>query len=116
MSADTSLYGLGAVLLHQDKKHFKPVVHTSRAMTDVEKRYAQIEKRPWLLHGPFPNYILGRQFMIMSHSLVPLINSKHLDDLPRILLFCLRLVKYDFKPVHVPGTCCPNSKTDPQEL
>ena len=43
VSADASSYGLGAVLL-QKRKEWRPVSFASRAMTDVEQRYALIEK------------------------------------------------------------------------
>ena len=37
-------------------------------------------------------------------SLVPLLNTKHLDDLPpQVLRFRLRLAKYDYVAHHVPG-------------
>lgn len=36
--------------------------------------------------------------------MVPLLNTKHLDDLPpRVLRFQLRLAKYDYTAIHVPG-------------
>ena len=40
VSCDVSNFGLGAVL--QEKK---PIAYASRALTDTEKRYAQIEKQ-----------------------------------------------------------------------
>ena len=78
-------------------------------MTEAETRYAQIEKEAlattWACER-FTNYILGKQIQIeIDHkSLVPLLSTKHLDDLPpRILHFRLRLMRFDYTISHVPG-------------
>ena len=44
ISADASSYGLGAVLLQKHCEEWKPVVFVSRAPTETEQQYAQIEK------------------------------------------------------------------------
>ena len=109
ISADASSYGVGAVLLQQTNGDWKPVAYACRAMSEAEKRYAQIEKEAlattWACER-FSNYLLGRHFHVETDHkpLVPLLSSKHLDDLPpRILRFCLRLARYDFSIQHVPG-------------
>lgn len=44
LSADASKNGLGAVLLQQHDQNWFPIAYASRAMTDAETRYVQIEK------------------------------------------------------------------------
>ena len=109
VSADASSYGLGAVLLQCTTNTWKPVAYASRALSETEKRYAQIEKEALAVTWActkFTDYILGCKFVIESDHkpLIPLLNSKHLDSLPpRILRFRLRLAKFDYTVTHVPG-------------
>ena len=57
-------------------------------MTEPETRYAQIEKEAlatmWACER-FTNYILGKQIQIETDHkpLIPLLNTKHLNDLMR---------------------------------
>ena len=108
-SADASSFGLGAVLLQQSDSAWRPVAYASRAMTETETRYAQIEKEAlavtWACEQFF-NYILSRTFQIESDHkpLILLLNSKHLDNLPpHILWFRLRMARFDYIAQHVPG-------------
>ena len=109
LSADASSFGLGAVLLQQVAEAWKPVAYASRSLSDTEKRYAQIEKEALALTWAcekFSTYLLGRRFAVETDHkpLVPLLSSKHLDDLPpRILWFRLRMARYDYSILHVPG-------------
>ena len=109
ISADASSFGLGAVLLQQEKEDWRPVAYASRSMTPTERRYAQIEKEALALTwacGKFSDYVLGRKFSIETDHkpLIPLLNSKNLDALPpRIVRFRLRLAKFDYTVYHVPG-------------
>eukprot|EP00731_Ephydatia_muelleri_P021495 Em0014g86a len=109
LSSDASSYGLGAVLLQLHQDEWKPVVYASRSLTETERRYAQIEKEAlaitWACEK-FSEYILGKQISIETDHkpLVPLLSSKCLDDLPpRVLRFRLRLIRFAFSIVHVPG-------------
>ena len=109
VSADASSYGLGAVLLQEVDRVWKPVAYASRSLTETEKRYAQIEKEAlgvgWACDR-FSNYVLGRSFEIETDHkpLVPILSTKNLDNLPpRVLRFRLRMGRFDYSISHVPG-------------
>lgn len=51
LSADTSSYGLGVVLLQKEEEQWRPVAYVSCSMTETEKRYTQVEKEALGLTG-----------------------------------------------------------------
>ena len=111
VSADDSSFGLGAVLLqrHEGEGMWKPIAYASRSMTETEGRYAQIEKEAlavtWACEK-FMTYILGKEIVIETDHkpLVSLLGGKNLDSLPpRILRYRLRLARFQYSIVHVPG-------------
>ena len=78
-------------------------------MTSTEQCYAQIEKEAlasiWACKK-FAVYIIGMQFTLETDQkpLVPLLSSMNFDQLPpRIQRFQMRLMRFTFKVVHVPG-------------
>lgn len=81
ISVDGSKDGIGAVLLQEEK----PVAFASKAFTDSENRYAQIEKE--------------RKFTVETdHKPLENILKKHLADAPpRLQRMLLRIQKYDLK-------------------
>ena len=91
IAADVSSFGLGAVLLQSHPSGWRPVAYASRALTETERRYAQIEKEglavTWGCER-FADYILGKKITIETDHkpLVPILGSKHLDTLPLRLL------------------------------
>ena len=108
--ADASSYGLGAVVLQKPPdKQWRPVAFHSRALTETEQRYAQIEKEAlavtWSCER-FSDYLVGKSFKIQTDHkpLIPLLGSKDLDSLPpRIQRFRMRLMRFSFTIEHVPG-------------
>ncbi len=110
VSADASSYGLGAVLLQmQAEKEWKPVAYASRALSDTEQRYAQIEKEAlastWACER-FAEFLIGKDFHIKTDHkpLVPLLSTKRLDELPpRIQRLRMRLMRFSYTISHVAG-------------
>ena len=109
VSADSSSYGLGSVLLQQHDNIWKPVAYASRSLTPVEQRYGQIEKEclaiTWSCEK-FQDFLIGLKFHVETDHkpLVSILGSKNLDDMtPRIQRFRMRLMKFHFSIFHVPG-------------
>jgi hypothetical protein len=77
--ADSSSYGLGAVLKQQQSDGTRrPVFYASRSLSEVERRYAQVEKEgvavTWSCER-FAEFVTGTRFII------------HTDHKPLITLF-----------------------------
>ena len=110
VSSDASSYGLGGVLLQQQTNgEWRPVMYSSRTLTETEQRYAQIEKEAlgvtWACER-FKDFLLGKQFHIHTDHkpLVPLLSHKNLDELTvRLQRFRMRLMRYQFTISHVAG-------------
>ena len=109
VSADASAYGIGAVLMQQQQGAWRPVAFASRALNEAETRYAQIEKEAlaltWSLEK-FSEYVLGKSVILETDHkpLVPILGRKSLDMLPpRVLRFRLRLMRFQYSILHVPG-------------
>ena len=105
LSVDASKSGLGAACLQDGY----PVAYASRALTEAETRYAQIEKE--LLSATFAcrkfhDFIYGRQATIETdHKPLTAIVNKPLHSAPaRLQHMLLQLQKYDLKFVYKKGT------------
>ncbi|KAI5621586.1 hypothetical protein C0J50_18855 [Silurus asotus] len=110
VSADASSYGLGAVLLQKQADNVcKPVAYASKALSNTEQRYAQIEKEAlastWACER-FAEFLIGKSFHIETDHkpLVPLLGSKTLNELPpRIQRLRMRLLRFSYTISHVAG-------------
>ncbi|XP_020913141.1 uncharacterized protein K02A2.6 [Exaiptasia diaphana] len=111
VTADSSSYGLGAVLTQQQSDgHWYPVVYASRTLTKAERGYAQIEKEAlastWAC-SRFQNYLIGLKFTLETDHkpLIPLLGTgKTLDELtPRLQRMKMRLMRFNYSILYVPG-------------
>ena len=69
VSADSSSYGIGAVLCHEIDNMERPVYFVSRTLTETERRYSQVEKEALaLVYGvtSFHDYLWGQKFELIT--------------------------------------------------
>ena len=104
ITCDASKSGLGAVLLQEGK----PVAYASKALTDAETRYAQIEKELLAVvfgFERFYQYTYARHVEVETdHKPLEAITKKPLSMAPpRLQRMLLRLQRYDFTAKYKPG-------------
>uniref|UniRef100_A0A3B3DIW6 ribonuclease H n=1 Tax=Oryzias melastigma TaxID=30732 RepID=A0A3B3DIW6_ORYME len=104
LQADSSKDGLGACLLQEGQ----PVCYASRALTDTEKRYAQIEKELLAIvftTKRFHQYVYGRPVTVQSdHKPLEAIMRKPLSKAPaRLQGMLLQLQRYELTVTYTPG-------------
>ena len=96
IQCDASDTGLGAVLLQEGQ----PICYASRALTDTERRYAQIEKELlgilWSC-DKFDQYIYGRDIVTIEcdHEPLKAVFKKDIHKSPKRQRMCLALQKYN---------------------
>ncbi|GAA6081771.1 uncharacterized protein K02A2.6-like [Tachysurus ichikawai] len=104
IQADSSKDGLGACLLQEGH----PVCYASRALTDTQQRYAQIEKELLAIlfaTRKFHQYIYGKPVTVQSdHKPLENIMQKQLCKAPaRLQRMLLQLQKYELNIAYTPG-------------
>ena len=104
VTCDASKCGLGAALLQDDK----PVAFVSRALTDAEMRYAQIEKELLavvFVFEKFNQYTYGRCVEVETDHkpLVSIVRKSLTSAPPRLQRMLLRLQRYEIKMRYKPG-------------
>ncbi|XP_045459304.1 uncharacterized protein K02A2.6-like [Melitaea cinxia] len=104
LSVDSSKDGLGAVLL----QNRLPVAYASKALSECQQRYAQIEKELLaILFGceRFHQFIFGRHITIETdhNPLIGIIKKPLNSTSPRIQRMLIKLQKYEFNLVYKRG-------------
>ena len=112
---DASPVGLGAILMQRNPKDHgdvRIIAYASRSLTEVERRYSQIEKECLaIVWGceKFHIYLYGRVFVIKTdNKALEFIFKRSGKKTPlRIERWSIRLNEYDFRVEHVPGKSNP---------
>ena len=109
--ADSSAYGIGAVLCHKVGKLERPICFASRSLTSAERNYSQLEKEALAMvfaMNKFHNYLWGQQFtLVTDHK--PLLGifspEKAIPPMAsgRVQRWALVLQAYRFKLIHRSG-------------
>ena len=63
--ADTSSYGLGAVIMQEISSIWWPIAYASRSMTETEKKIKKEALAPTWACEKFATYFLGMKFLIL---------------------------------------------------
>ena len=109
ISSDASPIGLGAVLWQKDDQHqWRPVSCASRALTDTESRYSQLEREMLaVVFGlkKFQQYVIGRHVSVFTdHRPLVGIVSKPFDSVPaRVQRWLMALLPFDYQLQFIPG-------------
>ncbi|GBN58964.1 Retrovirus-related Pol polyprotein from transposon 17.6, partial [Araneus ventricosus] len=104
LSVDASSFGIGGILLQKGQ----PVAYTSATLSEAQTRYSQIEKELLaIVHAceHFHYYVFGQHVEIETDHkpLLGLIHKPFENISPRLQRLLLRLQRYSFKLIHVPG-------------
>ena len=105
LEVDASLKGLGAAVIQEGK----PVAFASKALTDTQSRYSNIEREMLAIVAGCERYhtfLYGKAFMIITdHQPLVTICKKPLHSGPaRLQRMLLRVQNYNFNIVYRPGS------------
>ena len=104
LSVDASSYGIGAVLIQEEK----PIAFASKSLSSCQQAYAQIEKEALAIQfgcSKFHQYLYGTKFIVESdHRPLEAIFKKPINSSPpRLQSLRLKLACYDMIVQYKPG-------------
>ena len=105
---DAGPNGLGLVLMQKKPQGWKAVECASRSLTEVEKRYPQIDREAFAIRSACERcykYLIGSSFVIETdhQPLIPLFNNPHSTPPMRIERWLLYLQQFDYQLKYCPG-------------
>ena len=105
---DAGPNGLGLILLQRKPEGWKVVECASRSLTEVEKRYPQIDREALAIRLACERcylYLIGSSFVIETdhQPLLPLFNNPHSRPPMRIERWLLYMQQFDFQLKYCPG-------------
>lgn len=112
LHVDASPDGLAAVFMQYDPmdhdKKMNVVWYISHSLSDVERRYSQVEKEALAVVWACEKlhlYLIGSEFEIVTDNkaVEMIFGNPHSKPKARIERWCLRLLPYNFKVIHKPG-------------
>ena len=105
---DTGPNGIGLVLMQKKPKGWKAIECVSRGVTEVEKRYPQIDREALAIRWACERcekYLIGSSFVIETdhQPVIPLFNNPHSRPLMRNERRLLYLQQFDYQLKYYPG-------------
>ncbi|GJT09109.1 reverse transcriptase domain-containing protein [Tanacetum coccineum] len=95
---DATDYAVGAILGQRKTKHFQPIHHASKTMTDAQAHYTTTEKELLAVVYAFekfrPYLVLSKTIVYTGHSALKYLLAKQ-DAKPRLLRWILLLQEFD---------------------
>ena len=109
--ADASPIGIGAILTQKENSTNaipRVICYSSRTLSEVEKRYSQIEREALaIMWGceKYHLYLYGKSFSVVTHDkpLTKIFNDPAHQPPPRIERWILKLQPYEFTVEYRPG-------------
>ena len=108
LQVDASSRGLGAALIQEER----PIAFASKALTDTETRYSNIEREFLaVVYGleRFHEFVFGREIRIETdhRPLVSIVKKNLANVSPRLARMLLRTQPYNYTLEYVTGKCVP---------